>query len=62
MEKKGLVTILIAKSNDPELAKISQYRYYQKDGQTVAVAIGRKQEVPLWVAEIAKEVGDIDDF
>lgn len=55
------VKIYIAKDSNPENAKIEQFRYYQKDGVTVAVAIGKTQEVPEWVAKIAKEVGDIDD-
>ena len=43
-------------------AKLEQFKYYQLNGNTVRVAIGRMVEVPLWVAERAKEIGDIKDF
>jgi len=56
------VKIYIAKDSNPENAKVEQFRVYQKDGVTVQVAIGKTQEVPFWVAEIAKEVGDIDEI
>lgn len=59
---ESTVRILIAKSNDPDLSKVAQFKVYQKDGVTVQVAIGKTQEVPLWVAQLAKEVGDIDDY
>ena len=61
METK-YVKMLLPKDSNPDNAKVEQFRYYQKDGVTVAVAIGKLQEVPLWVAQIAKEVGDIDDY
>ena len=61
-EKEKLVRIFIPKDSNPENAKVEQFRYYQKDGVTVAVAIGKTQTVPEWVAKIAKEVGDIDEI
>lgn len=54
--------IIIPKDSNEENAKKEQFRYYQLDGQTVAVAIGKQQEVPYWVAKRAKEIGDIDDY
>ena len=57
-----LVKIYIAKDSNTENAKVEQFRYYQKDGVTVAVAIGKTQEVPEWVGQIALEVGDIDEI
>lgn len=62
MEKEKIVKMYIAKDSNPENAKVEQFRYYQKDGVTVAVAIGKIQEVPEWVAKIAKEVGDIEEI
>ena len=61
MEEK-MVKIYIAKDSNQENAKVEQFRYYQKDGVTVAVAIGKMQEVPEWVGKIAKEVGDIEEI
>ena len=57
-----MVKVYIAKDNNPENAKVEQFRYYQKDGVTVAVAIGKIQEVPEWVGKLAKEVGDIEEI
>lgn len=54
--------IIINKDSDQDNAKKEQFRDYQRDGETVMVAIGVKQEVPEWVAKRAKEVGDIDDY
>ncbi len=54
--------IIIPVDPNKENAKKEQFRYYQKDGVTVAVALGIKQEVPDWVAFRAKEIGDIDDY
>ncbi len=54
--------IIIGRDSDKENAKKEQFREYQKDGDTVLVAIGMKQEVPEWVAKRAKEVGDVDDY
>lgn len=62
MEKEKMVKVYIAKDNNPENAKVEQFRYYQKDGVTVAVAIGKIQEVPEWVGKLAKEVGDIEEI
>ena len=61
MEEK-LVKIYIPKDSNQENAKVEQFRYYQKDGVTVAVAIGKIQEVPEWVGKIAKEVGDVEEI
>ena len=60
--KEKWVKIFIPMDSNTENAKVEQYRVYQKDGVTVNVAIGKLQEVPLWVAEIAKEVGDISEI
>ncbi len=54
--------IMISKDSNEENAKKEQFRYYQRDGEAVAVAIGVKQEVPEWVAVRAKEIGDVDDY
>lgn len=58
--KKYFITIPSDKNK--ENAKKEQFVYYQKDGETIRVAIGVKQEVPEWVAKRAKEIGDIDDY
>ena len=54
--------IIIPNDSNKENAKKEQFRYYQRDGETVQVAIGIKQEVPEWVAKRAKEIGDINDY
>ena len=56
------VKIYIPKDSNVENAKKEQFKYYQQDGVTYRVAIGKTQEVPMWVAESAKRVGDIDDI
>ena len=53
---------IIIETTDGQYAKSEQFTYYQHDGETVAVAIGVKQEVPEWVAKRAKEIGDITDY
>jgi len=58
--KKYFVTIQ-ADQNEENAGK-EQFKVYQKDGVTVQVAIGVKQEVPEWVAKLAKQVGDIPDY
>lgn len=62
MAKAKQYFIIIPKDSNEENAKKEQFRYYQRDGETVAVAIGQKQEVPFWVAARAKEIGDIEDY
>lgn len=40
-------------------------RVYQKDGTTVQLAVGVPQKLPpelFWVAERAKEIGDIESW
>jgi hypothetical protein len=54
--------LIIPADSDEENAKKEQYKIYQKDGETVQVAIGVKQEVPEWVAKLAVKVGDVSDF
>jgi hypothetical protein len=61
MKEKKYFVIIPADSN-AENAKKEQFRYYQRDGETVRVAIGVQQEVPEWVAKRAKEIGDIADY
>lgn len=62
MAKEKKFFIIINKDSNEQNAKKEQFRYYQKDGETVAVAIGKTQEVPEWVAKRAKEIGDIEDY
>ena len=59
-EKKA--TIMIARDGNEDNAKKEQYKYFQKDGQTIEVPIGKYVEVPLWVAIRAKEIGLITDY
>ncbi len=54
--------IIIPADTNPDNAKKEQFCYYQKDGETIRVAVGVKQEVPEWVAKRAKEIGDITDY
>lgn len=54
--------IIISPDSNKENAKKEQFRTYQKDGQTFRVAIGQQQEVPEWLAKLAKEIGDIQDY
>lgn len=57
-EKRAIINI----PADPLNKDKEQFKFYQRDGFTVQVAIGKMAEVPLWVAERAKEIGDIDDY
>lgn len=57
-EKRAMIYI----AEDPMNKEKEQFKFYQLDGVTVQVAIGLMAEVPLWVAEIAKEIGDIKDY
>ena len=59
--KKGKQAIIVIPI-DPLNKDNEQFRDYQRDGLTVRVAIGMIATVPLWVAERAKEIGDIQDF
>lgn len=54
--------IIIPADQNKENAKKEQFVYYQHDGQTIRVPIGMSVEVPEWVAERAKAVGDIADY
>ncbi len=54
--------IIIPADKSKKNKEKEQFSYYQKDGQTVAVAIGVKQEVPEWVAKRAKEIGEVEDY
>lgn len=54
--------IIIPADSNKENAKLEQFSYYQRDGETIRVAIGVKQEVPEWVAKRAKEIGEITDY
>ncbi len=60
MQKKFF--IVIPEDSNKENAKKEQFRYYQKDGETFRVVIGVQQEVPEWVAKLAKEIGDVTDY
>lgn len=55
-------TILIPHDGNEENAKKEQYKYFQKDGETIEVPIDRFVDVPEWVAIRAKEIGLITDF
>ena len=59
MSEEKYVKIYIPQSTNPEIAKIEQFKVYQRDGSTVQVPIGKICDVPKWVAEIALDVGDI---
>lgn len=52
----------ISISEDANNKGNEQFKFYQKDGETVQVAIGKIVEVPLWVAKRALEIGDITDY
>lgn len=59
MAKVRVITIEKLEGDDKNVEKV---RVYQKDGVTVQVAVGIPQKLPedlFWVAERAKEVGDI---
>lgn len=56
--KQAIITI----AEDPNNKGNEQYKDYQLNGYTYSVAIGKSVKVPLWVAKIAKEVGDIPDY
>lgn len=57
-EPQASIVITPDKNNEGK----EQFKTYQRDGHTVEVAIGVAVVVPLWVAEIAKDVGDISDY
>lgn len=59
-EKKYFITIP-ANPEDPN-AEREQFKIYQKDGKTFRVAIGKSQQVPEWIAKLAKSVGDVPDY
>ena len=61
-EKEKKYYIIIPADQNTENAKKEQFVYYQRDGETVRVAIGMQQEVPEWVAKRAKEIGDVADY
>lgn len=54
--------IIIPKDTNEENASKDQFHYYQLDGETIAVAVGVKQLVPLWVGKRAKEIGEVADY
>ena len=59
MAKVRIITIDKLEGDDKNVEKV---RVYQKDGVTAQVAVGVPQKLPedlFWVAERAKEVGDI---
>lgn len=61
-EKTKRFFITINGDTNEENAKKEQFKVYQKDGETIQVPIGRSVEVPEWLAELAKHVGDIKDY
>lgn len=59
MAKVRIITLEKLEGDDKGAEKV---RVYQKDGVTVQVAVGIPQKLPqelFWVAERAKEIGDI---
>ena len=62
MAKTKRFFITINADTNGENAKNEQYKVYQKDGETIQVPIGRSVEVPEWLAELAKHVGDVQDY
>ncbi len=58
MEKKAMIYL---KEDEVNKGK-EQYKFYQLDGRTLQVPVGKMIQVPVWVAELAKAAGDIDDF
>ena len=59
MAKVRIITLEKLEGDDKGVEKV---RMYQKDGVTVQVAVGVPQRLPedlFWVADRAKEVGDI---
>ena len=62
MPKKKKFFITIPRDSNSENAKKEQFRVYQLDGETVQVPIGISAEVSEWVAKLAKEVGDVEDY
>ncbi len=59
MAKVRIITLEKLEGDDKGVEKV---RVYQKDGVTVQVAVGIPQKLPeelFWVAERAKEIGDI---
>lgn len=57
-QKKAIIVISVDELNKDK----EQFKIYQRDGETIQVAIGKVATVPLWVAERAKEIGDIEDY
>ena len=59
MEKKCIINIPVDQMNKDAG---EQFKLYQRDGVTIEVPIGMNVEVPMWLAERAKEIGDITDY
>ena len=62
MAKERIITISKMEGDEKGTEKV---RTYQTDGVTVQVAVGVPQRLPeelFWVADLAKEIGDINDF
>ena len=62
MSEEKYVKIFIPKNTNPDIAKLEQFKVYQRDGVTVQVPIGVIADVPKWVAYIALDVGDISEI
>lgn len=58
MEEKVKIQI----ETDSLNAEKEQYKVFQLNGETIEVPIGILVEVPLWVAERAKEIGLIKNY
>lgn len=61
MKKKEQYAYITIPADEMNKGK-EQVRIYQKDFETVSVGIGKLAKVPLWVAEIAKTAGDIEEY
>lgn len=62
MAKVRIITLGKLEGDDDNVEKV---RLYQKDGITVQVAVGVPQKLPeslFWVADRAKEIGDITSW
>lgn len=58
-EKEVYITI----PDDPLNKGYEQFKVYRRDTQTVRVPVGMANvKVPLWVAEIAVQAGDITSY
>lgn len=60
--KEKVYTIFIAPDAIGANSAKEQYKYFQLNGETIEVPIGKFVDVPYWVAKRAKEIGLISDI